>query len=169
MHRYSSIESKTQEHVPTNETLSRRILQRNEEKRFNLALISERTQQKRQSIELLNTYTDRLSNLSRNTRLESIKTFTVTAYSPGEESTGKQPGHPDYKKTATGTLATEGRTVAADFSILPSGSRVFIEGVGERVVEDTGGAIIGNRLDLYMESVDECNNFGVKELRVKIL
>lgn len=95
--------------------------------------------------------------------------FSVTAYSPNEESTGKFIGHPLYKKTATGTTVQEGRTIAADFAVLPPGTVVEIEGVGQRTVEDTGGAISGNRIDLYMESVEDCYRFGRKELKVKII
>jgi 3D (Asp-Asp-Asp) domain-containing protein len=50
--------------------------------------------------------------------------------------------------TATGTVATPGRTVAADWSILPPGSVVYIVGVGVRVVEDKGSAVQGKQLDV---------------------
>ena len=50
--------------------------------------------------------------------------------------------------TATGTEATPGRTVAADWSVLPPGSTVYIVGVGVRVVEDSGSAVTGKQLDV---------------------
>lgn len=50
--------------------------------------------------------------------------------------------------TATGTEATPGRTIAADWSILPPGSVVYIVGVGVRTVEDKGSAVQGKQLDI---------------------
>ena len=50
--------------------------------------------------------------------------------------------------TATGTEATPGRTVAADWTVLPPGSVVYIVGVGVRTVEDNGSAVQGKQLDI---------------------
>ncbi|MDD2992985.1 MAG: 3D domain-containing protein [Pygmaiobacter sp.] len=50
--------------------------------------------------------------------------------------------------TATGTEATPGRTVAADWDVLPPGSIVYIVGVGIRTVEDRGSAVQGKQLDV---------------------
>ena len=38
--------------------------------------------------------------------------------------------------------------------VLPKGTKVFIEGVGERVVEDTGNAIVDKSIDVYVEDVN---------------
>jgi len=80
--------------------------------------------------------------------------FEITYYTAGHESTGKSPGHPAYGITASGTTVKEGQTIAADWSVLEPGTKVFIEGVGERVVEDTGGLIKGNAIDVYVEDVE---------------
>ena len=101
---------------------------------------------------------DRLRHISDDTYHKEV--FSLTAYSPYEESTGKYPGHPDYKKTATGNVAVEGWTIAADFDVLPPGSIVHISGLGFRRVEDCGGAVIGNKIDVYMEDIDACMEFG---------
>lgn len=53
--------------------------------------------------------------------------------------------------TATGTEATPGRTVAADWDVLPPGSVVYIVGVGVRTVEDKGSAVQGKQLDIAVE------------------
>lgn len=54
--------------------------------------------------------------------------------------------------TASGTAPTPGLTVAADWSVLPSGTWLYIEGVGMRRVEDTGSAIKGKRLDIAIDT-----------------
>lgn len=53
--------------------------------------------------------------------------------------------------TASGTKAKEGRTCAADVSIYPFGTKLYIEGVGWRTVEDVGGAVNGNKIDIYVD------------------
>lgn len=54
--------------------------------------------------------------------------------------------------TASGVEVTPGVTVAADTSVFPFGTVLYIEGVGERVVQDIGGAIKGNRLDVAIDT-----------------
>lgn len=85
---------------------------------------------------------------------EYLGKFEITYYTSGPESTGKSPGHPAYGITASGTTAKEGQTIAADWNMLPPGTTVYIEGIGERIVEDTGGTIIGNCIDVYVADVE---------------
>ncbi len=54
--------------------------------------------------------------------------------------------------TASGTAPTPERTIAADWGVLPAGTWVFIEGVGLRRVEDTGGAIKGQKIDVAIDT-----------------
>lgn len=63
--------------------------------------------------------------------------------------------------TASGTKATEGRTVGADTSILPLGTHIYIEGMGELIVEDTGSAVKGNILDVFVDSHEKALKLGV--------
>lgn len=91
-----------------------------------------------------------------------------TAYTAGYESTGKTPDHPAYGITASGRKVSEGM-IAADTSVLPFGTKVWIEGLGVFVVEDTGGDIKGNRIDIYMNDLDEAVKFGRQERRVIVL
>lgn len=70
-----------------------------------------------------------------------------------------------YGITATGTKAGHG-TVAVDPSVIPLGSKVFIPNYGEAVAADTGGAIVGNRIDLCMDTFQECYSFGRRDVEV---
>lgn len=93
----------------------------------------------------------------------------VTAYSPYEESTGKSPDDPDFKVTASGTIATQGRTIAMD-KIFPFGTLVKIEGFnGVFRVEDRGFKIKGNRVDVYFEDVDDAIKFGKQKRKIYII
>ena len=84
--------------------------------------------------------------------------FKLTAYSGPQGGKAKA-------ITATGTSARAGRTVAVDPRVIPLGSRIFVEGVGERIAEDVGSGVKGNHIDVYVPSLSEANQFGVKHLR----
>lgn len=70
--------------------------------------------------------------------------------------------------TAGGHYLTRG-LVSVDPSVIPLGTRLYIEGYGEAIADDTGGAIVGNRIDLGMDSRDEALNFGRQDVVVHIL
>ncbi|MGE7271383.1 3D domain-containing protein [Brevibacillus panacihumi] len=95
------------------------------------------------------------------------ETYEVTAYTANAESTGKAPGHPAFGITASGARVREGVTAACPPE-LPFGTRVHIEGVGERVCTDRGGAIKGRRLDVYIADRSEALRFGRRKLSVTI-
>jgi 3D (Asp-Asp-Asp) domain-containing protein len=93
----------------------------------------------------------------------------VTAYSPYEESTGKSPDDPDFKVTASGVIATQGRTIAMD-NRFPFGTLVKIEGFDNIfVVQDRGGKIKGNRVDVYFDSVEDAIKFGKQKRKIYII
>lgn len=95
--------------------------------------------------------------------------FVITAYTAGPESTGKTPDHPAYGITRSGRIAVEGRTIAVDPDIIPLGTLVYIDSIGLRIADDTGGKIKGPRIDIFLESLDEALHFGVQRLRVCVL
>ena len=95
---------------------------------------------------------------------EEWELYTLTAYCACEKCCGKTDGI-----TATGTHATEGVTIAVDPDVIPYGSHVDIEGFGTYIAEDCGGAIKGNRIDIYFDSHEAALKFGVLEdWRVRI-
>ncbi|PFN79161.1 peptidoglycan-binding protein [Bacillus sp. AFS076308] len=61
------------------------------------------------------------------------------------------------------------KVIAVDPSVIPLGSKVHVEGYGEAVAGDTGGAIKGNRIDIFIPSEHDAINFGVKQVKVTIL
>lgn len=94
--------------------------------------------------------------------------YEVTAYTAGPESTGKTPSHPAYGITTSGAYVKENHTIACPKE-LPFGTKIYIPFFDELYVcEDRGGAIKGETLDVYMESVDEAILFGRRKLDIYI-
>ena len=69
---------------------------------------------------------------------------------------------------ASGKPAVPG-TVAVDRSIIPLGTKLYVEGYGFAVANDTGGNIIGNTIDVVMNSESMCRQWGIKYVDVYIL
>lgn len=69
--------------------------------------------------------------------------------------------------TASGTRARVGE-IAVDPSVIPLGTNVYIEGIGPRRAEDTGGNIKGNTIDIYMATQAECIRWGVRYVTIYI-
>lgn len=93
------------------------------------------------------------------------QSFVATFYTLAEGSgTGR---------TATGTVPKAHRTLAVDPSIIPLGSTVEIKypdgSTERRVAEDTGGAIHGNILDVYVVTVQEALNRGRQHVQLRIV
>ena len=100
------------------------------------------------------------------------KEVTATGYTAGYESTGKNPEHPEYGITYSGVKVKRDlySTIAADLSVFPIGTILFIPGYGFGVVADKGGAIKGNELDLYYDTVEEVfQSWGKKTLDIYIV
>ena len=100
--------------------------------------------------------------------------MVATAYDLSYESCGKYPDDPYYGITASGTKAQPG-TVAVDPSVIPLGTKLYIASTdgspdyGYATALDTGGAIKGNRVDLFMEDNTDALNFGIRQVKVYIL
>lgn len=95
--------------------------------------------------------------------LVSLGEYTITYYCPCMQCCGKTDGI-----TATGTLATEDRTVAVDPKVIPLGSEMVIEGKSY-IAEDVGGAIKGQKIDIYVNSHQEALNRGRQRAEVHLV
>lgn len=89
--------------------------------------------------------------------------FKISAYCHCVQCCGKSDGI-----TATGTTVQTNRTIAVDPRVIPLGSKVLIDGQ-EYVAEDTGGAIKGNRIDMYFSTHQEALNFGIQYKDITIV
>ena len=72
--------------------------------------------------------------------------------------------------TSTGVKPIVGRTIAVDPKVIPYGTKVYIPQLNKVfIAEDCGSAIKGNRIDIFMNSYDECINWGYKDITIIIL
>lgn len=90
----------------------------------------------------------------------SLGEYKLTAYCACKKCCGKTNGI-----TASGVRAKEGVTIAADTSVLPFGTVVLIDG-HEYTVQDRGGAIKGNRIDVFFDSHQKALEFGVQHKEI---
>lgn len=109
-------------------------------------------------------------DLDRLTAVEVV----ATGYSAGKESTGKEPGHPEYGITFSGVKVVRDEnsfsTIAADPKVFPIGTVLYIPGYGYGIVADTGSAIKGKKIDLYFETKDQVyREWGKKKLDVFVI
>ena len=89
-------------------------------------------------------------------------TCTITFYGPQPNGDGTY-----SKSTATGSTCTEGRTCAADWSIYPAGTVIYIEndplgGDGYYTVEDRGPGVKGYHIDIYADDGESGNYYTCK-------
>ncbi|GIN09888.1 MULTISPECIES: G5 and 3D domain-containing protein [Shouchella] len=61
------------------------------------------------------------------------------------------------------------KVIAVDPSVIPLGTRVHVEGYGEAIAGDTGGAIKGNKIDVHVPTKEDATNYGSKSVKVTIL
>ena len=97
---------------------------------------------------------------------EVVKTLTVeasafTAYCKG--CSGKTAYGIDLKKNPDIKL------IAVDPKVIPLGTKVWVEGYGIAIAGDTGGAIKGNRIDVFMKTKKIAYSWGRKKVEIKVL
>ena len=106
------------------------------------------------------------------THYKSLGEFRLTAYCSCEKCCGQwganrpldENGKP-IVYTASGKIAQAGYTIAADKSIYPFGTILYINGQPYEV-QDVGGAIKGNKIDIYFDNHQDALNFGVQYAEV---
>lgn len=103
---------------------------------------------------------------------------TATAYCLCKKCCGKSPSHPMYGYTASGIKITPGtgtKVIAVDSNVIPLGTKVYVEGLngawdyGYAIAADTGSAIKNLKIDLYMDTHEECFSWGVKKVNVYVM
>lgn len=104
------------------------------------------------------------SNDASSSGNEKVYTMEATAYGPdcvgcsGISATGMNLN-----------VSPTPKVIAVDPSVIPLGSRVWVEGYGEAIAADTGGAIKGNRIDVLMQSEASASSWGRQTVTVKVL
>ena len=93
------------------------------------------------------------------------KIVIATAYEGSSISCGRWAKH---HRTATGRIPRRG-IVAVDPRVIPLHTRLYVEGYGYAQAEDTGGAIKGNRIDVFIPSLREARQWGRKRVRIIII
>jgi len=107
-------------------------------------------------------------------RFNNAMDMVATAYDLSYESCGKYPDDPYYGITASGTKAQPG-TVAVDPDVIPLGTKLYIASTdgspdyGFATALDTGSAIKGYRIDLFMENNQDAMDYGRRQVKVYIL
>lgn len=129
---------------------------------------------------------DRGMNIEQPQEIEDkiVLDMRATAYDLSVASCGKSRNNPEYGITRTGTRATVGRTVAVDPNTIPLGSHleiIFSEPYeylsGKYVAEDTGNAVKGDIIDIFLgedkpgshKIAKIVDNFGHQHVKVYIL
>lgn len=95
----------------------------------------------------------------------------------GKEMTVTATAYTAYCKGCSGTTYTginlranpNQKVIAVDPSVIPLGSRVWVEGYGEAIAGDIGGAIKGNIIDVFLEHKQDAYNWGRRTVKIKIL
>ena len=95
----------------------------------------------------------------------NIGQFDLSFYCPCEKCVGKK----KIVRTASGTKPKANYTIAVDTRIIPLGSILYIEGLGYFIAQDTGSAIKGNRIDIFVDSHQQALKLGRKKANVYLL
>lgn len=98
-----------------------------------------------------------------------IDNVLITHYCICEICCGKPVNHPAYGITASGRYAVPYYSVAVDPSVIPLGSRVFVDygyGIYEYRADDTGSGVKGNHIDICVTAHEEARNLGTEIVTV---
>jgi len=90
--------------------------------------------------------------------------MVATGYTDAPEENYPYAGMPSY----IGMPLQRG-VVAVDPNVIRMGTKLYVEGYGEAIAADQGGAIKGNRIDLFFNSKGEAYNWGMRTVKVTIM
>lgn len=108
-------------------------------------------------------YSEKLADQISNLNLNRLDTGNNVIWMEATGYSRFDPGCGDY--TATGEFLHYG-IAAVDPNVIPLGTNLYVEGYGQALAADTGGAIVGNRIDLAFESHQEALNWGRRGVNV---
>ncbi|KOS61287.1 LysM peptidoglycan-binding domain-containing protein [Lysinibacillus agricola] len=117
------------------------------------------------------------STTTSSTTASSTTTTSAPANDTGKTLTMRATAYTAYCEGCSGITAngTDIRSnpnlkvIAVDPRVIPLGTRVWVEGYGEAIAADTGGAIKGNKIDVFIPTEGQARQWGVKSVTVKIL
>lgn len=106
----------------------------------------------------------------------STPTLSIPPVSNGTEMFVTATAYTAYCKGCSGTTAygidlrsnPDQKVIAVDPNVIPLGTRVWVEGYGEAIAGDTGGAIKGHKIDVFIPSYDLAMEWGVKKVKIKV-
>ena len=125
----------------------------------------------------------------KKTTQQQSQTKTANTKSTSTQTASKQPTNEEKTLTMEATAYTafcEGcsgvtangtdlranpslKVIAVDPSVIPLGTKVWVEGYGEAIAADTGGAIKGNKIDLFMADKSDASEWGRKTVTLKVI
>ena len=109
------------------------------------------------------------NNSSSTSEKQPAKETASSSNLAGSTITVNASAYSGHGITATGTVPKWG-TIAVDPSVIPYGTKVYIPMFDKVfIAEDCGGAIKGNKIDIFMNSSQETTNFGRRNIEIKIL
>lgn len=108
---------------------------------------------------------------------DKVVQSTVVEPASGQELMVTATAYTAYCEGCSGTTAIgidlrsnpNQKVIAVDPNIIPLGSKVWVEGYGEAIAGDTGGAIKGNKIDVFIPTRNEALQWGRKQVKLKIL
>lgn len=111
------------------------------------------------------------------TKSENTVSTNAPSTSSGKEMTMTATAYTAYCTGCSGTTYTgidlranpNQKVIAVDPNVIPLGSRVWVEGYGEAIAGDIGGAIKGNIIDVFIEHKKDAMNWGRKTVKIKVL
>ncbi|WP_432360918.1 3D domain-containing protein [Sporosarcina sp. UB5] len=111
-----------------------------------------------------------------------VPAFNLLITSPPEDSTGTEmivtaTAYTAYCTGCSGTTAygidlranPDQKVIAVDPTIIPLGTKVWVEGYGEAIAGDVGSAIKGHKIDVFIPSYESAMEWGVKKVKIKII